>query len=341
MPPNREVESLAETQPSGSSGSGVRGLRLLVTGGAGFIGSRLCDLLVRQGHRVVCLDNFCSSSPQSVEHLRQSERFEMMDADVSEPVQVRGPVDGVLHLATSADPRLFRERPVQIARTAAIGTAVMLELARAHRCRFLLASSDAVYGDPLEQPQRESSLGVLDPVGPRSAYDEAKRFAETLTMAYHAQNGVETAIARIFHSYGEGMPADGRLIPTYIANALQGEPLLVMGSGEQTRAYCHVSDIVDGIVALFRCGYNGPVNLGSPREISVLSLARLIIDLAGSQSSIRFGPALEGDRRARCPDISLAGRVLGWQPRIPLEEGLRRAIEFASAGAAVWGGANA
>ena len=328
MPPKRPKRA-----QSCRSVSGDRPLRLLVTGGAGFIGSRLCDLLVRQGHNVFCVDNFCSSSPRSIDHLRQRAGFEMLDADVAEPFQVKGSLDGILHLATSADPRLFRERPVEIARTAAIGTAMMLELARAHRCRFLLASSDAIYGEPLEHPQAEGSPGVLDPVGPRSAYDEGKRFAETLTMAYHSQAEVDSVIARIFHSYGEGMPADGRLIPTYIAHALRREPLVVMGTGEQTRAYCHVSDIVEGIAALFRSQYHGPVNLGNPREISVLSLARLILDIAGSGSLIEFGPALAGDRRARCPDIALAGRLLGWQPRIALEEGLRRTIAFAQTGA--------
>jgi len=317
------------SQPQPEVRSDDRALRLLVSGGAGFIGSRLCALLIRRGHQVVCVDSFVSSSPRSVEHLLSCERFQLVDHDVSTPLEFEQPLDGVLHLATSADPQLFRARPVQIARTAALGTAAMLELARAHNCRFLLASSDAVYGDPLERPQKENSVGTLDPIGPRSAYDEGKRFAESLTMAYHVQEGVDAVIARIFHCYGEGMPSDGRLIPTYIANALRGAPLLVMGTGEQTRAYCHVSDLVEGILALFRSGYRGPVNLGSPREISVLSLARLIVDLAGSDSPIQSGPSLEGDRRSRCPDISLATRLLGWQPRVPLEEGLRRTIASA------------
>jgi nucleoside-diphosphate-sugar epimerase len=307
-----------------------RPLRLLVSGGAGFIGSRLCDLLVRRGDRVLAVDNLSSSSLRSVEHLRQCENFQLLDHDVSKPLEVAPPLDGVLHLATSADPQLFRTHPVEIARAAALGTAAMLDVARAHACRFLLASSEAVYGNPLECPQTEASLGTLDPVGPRSAYDESKRFAESLTMAYHLQWGVDTVIARIFHSYGEGMPWDGRLIPTYIANALRRAPLLVLGSGEQTRAFCHVSDLVDGVLALFFSAYHGPVNLGSPRQISVLSLAHLIVNLAGSASPIQFGPPLEGERRSRCPDISLAARLLGWYPRVSLEEGLRRTIESAS-----------
>jgi dTDP-glucose 4,6-dehydratase len=266
------------------------------------------------------------------------ESFQSLDHDVSKPLIVAPPLDGVLHLATSADPQLFLTHPVEIARTAALGTAAMLDVAREHGCRFLLASSDAVYGDPLEHPQTETTLGTLDPVGWRSAYDEGKRFAESLTMAYNRQWGVDTAIARIFHSYGEGMPWDGRLIPTYIANARRGAPLLVRGTGEQTRAFCHVSDLVDGILALFLSAHHGPMNLGSPREVSVLNLARLIIGLTGSTSPIQFGPPLEGDRPSRRPDISLATRLLGWYPRVSLEEGLRRTIESAAAFAAdgIW-----
>jgi len=308
------------------SGSESRVLRLLVAGGAGFIGSHLCDLLIRRGHRVLCVDNFCCSSPKSVDQFLRCKRFQLLEHDILTPLDVPAPLDGVLHLATPADPQLFRARPVQIARTAALGTAAMLDLARTHNCRFLLASSDAVYGDPLEQPQKESSFGPLDPVGPRSAYDEGKRFAESLTMAYHVQEGVDTAIARIFHSYGEGMPIDGRLIPTYLANALRGEPLIVLGTGRQTRSFCHVDDVVEGVLALFLSGCHQPVNIGSPHRVSVLSLARLIAKLVGSSSPVQFGPPLAGDRRSRCPDISLAARLLGWQPRIPLKEGLRRTI---------------
>ena len=321
--------------------SAQSGLRLLISGGAGFIGSHLCDLLVRCGHRVLAVDNLFSSSARSVEHLLQCQRFQLLDHDVSKPLDVAQPLDGVLHLATSADPKLFRTHPVEIARAAALGTAAMLDVAREHGCRFLLASSDAVYGDSSDCPQTEASLGALDPVGPRSAYDEGKRFAESLTMAYHVQWGVDTVIARIFHSYGEGMPWDGRLIPTYIANARRGAPLHVLGSGEQTRAYCYISDLVEGILALFHSAHHDPVNLGNSGEISVLSLARLIIDLAGSTSPIRFGPPLEGDRRSRCPDISLATRLLGWRPRVSLEEGLRRTIASMSAAACARDGISA
>ena len=274
-------------------------------------------------------NNLFSSPPGSVEHLLEHENFRLLDHDVAKPISVAPPLNGVLHLATSADPRLFRTHPVEVARAAALGTATMLDVAREHKCRFLLASSDAVYGDSSERPQTERSLGVLDPIGPRSAYDEGKRFAESLTMAYRAEWGVDAVIARIFHSYGEGMPMDGRLIPTYIANALRGAPLLVLGAGEQTRAFCHISDLVEGILALFRSPYSGPVNLGNPREISVLSLARLIVELSGSASPIEFGPPLEHERRSRCPDVSMAARLLGWSPRVTLEEGLGRAIAHA------------
>lgn len=309
-----------------------RGLCLLVTGGAGFIGYHLCDLLLRQGHRVLCLDNFVSSEASSLEGLPHGERFRLIVHDVSQPLEVDEPLDGIFHLATPASPRLFHDRPVEVARAAALGTAVMLELAGKHHCRFLLASSDTIYGDSPERPQKETTLGWLDHLGPRSAYDEGKRFAEALTRAYQVQEGVNAGIARPFHSYGERMPNDGRLLPVYIAQALHGKPLLVMGTGDQTRAFCHISDVVEGMVALFHSAYQGPVNLGSPHEISILSLARLIIALAGSDSRIQFAPALEGDRGGRCPDISLAARVLGWQPRVPLEEGLRKTIEWAKRG---------
>ncbi|MBI2841724.1 MAG: GDP-mannose 4,6-dehydratase [Acidobacteria bacterium] len=309
-------------------------LRLLVSGGAGFIGAHLCDLLVRRGHQVLCVDNLFSSSARGVEHLLRHESFTLIDHDVSKPLAVEPTLNGVLHLATAADPQLFRTHPVEIARAAALGTAAMLDLAREHGCRFLLASSDAVYGDSLERPLAEHCQGAVDPVGPRSAYDEGKRFAESLTVAYQVQWGVDTVIARIFHTYGEGMPSDGRLVPTYIANALQGAPLIVRGTGQQTRAFCHISDLGEGILALFRSAHHGPVNLGDPREISVLALARMIIDLAKSTSRIQFGEPLEGDRRSRCPDITLATRLLGWRPRVALEDGLRKTIAWASAAAA-------
>ncbi len=318
-----------EVAPQPGSEPPPRPLRLLVSGGVGFIGSYVCEAILRHGHRVIAVDNLSSSSPRSVERLAQFANFQLLDHDVVMPLEVEPPLDGVLHLATSASPRLFQTHPVEVARAAALGTATMLDLARQHRCRFLLASSDTVYGEPLESPQTETTLGTIDPVGPRSCYDEGKCFAESLTRAYHAEWGVDTVIARIFHTYGEGMPLDGRLIPVYIANALRGEPLMVLGSGEQTRAFCYISDLVDGVLALFHSAHHGPVNLGSPREISILSLARLIVELAGSASPIQFGPPLEADRRSRCPDISLATRLLGWRPQVPLEEGLRRTIVYA------------
>ena len=306
-----------------------RARHLLVTGGTGFIGSHLCDLLVRRGHRVLCVDNLFSSSARSVEHLLEDEGFRFLRHDVTEPLEVEPRLDGILHLATSAGPQLFRTHPVEVARSAALGTAGMLDLARRHGCRFLLASSDTVYGDPADRPQTERTLGTVDPIGPRSAYDEGKRFAESLTRAYSVQYGVGTVIARIFHTYGEGMPRDGRLIPTFVANALRGAPLLVLGTGEQTRSFCHVSDLVEGMLSLVHSSHGGPVNLGSPREISVLALARLIVELSGSASPIEFGPPLPQERQTRCPDISLATRLLGWQPRVSLEDGLLRTIAAA------------
>ena len=301
--------------------------RFLVTGGAGFVGSNLCRVLIRRGYRVLAIDNRFSSAAKSLSELEHHADFELIERDVSRPLELAGPVDGIFHLATPADPARFRTNPVETAQAAALGTAAMLDVARVHSCRFLLASSDAVYGDPLESPQHEATLGTLDPIGPRSAYDEGKRFAESLTMAYHRQWGTNSVIARIFHTYGEGMPWDGRLIPTYIARALRGDPLLVMGTGEQTRSYCYITDLVEGILALFLSEYHGPVNLGNSREISVLELARLVIALTASKSRIEFGPALAGERRSRCPDISLANGLLGWHPRVTLEDGLRRTIQ--------------
>jgi dTDP-glucose 4,6-dehydratase len=304
--------------------------RFLVTGAAGFLGSHLCRLLIRRGYSVCGIDNRFSATPDSLLDLENCPEFSLIECDVSRPFDPPGQVDGIFHLATPADPERFRTHPVETARSAAVGAAVMLEIAHRLGCRFLLASSDAVYGDVAESPQRETTIGALDPVGPRSAYDEGKRFAESLTMAYHRQFALNGAIARIFHTYGEGMPWDGRLMPTYILRALRGEPLMVMGSGQQTRAYCYVSDMVEGILALFLSDYHGPMNIGNPNQISVLELARLIAGLAGGRSTIEFAPALESDRRSRCPDISLANELLSWSPRVSLEDGLRRTIECAA-----------
>ncbi|MEP6696231.1 MAG: UDP-glucuronic acid decarboxylase family protein [Pseudonocardiales bacterium] len=308
------------------------GTRMVVTGGAGFLGSHLCEELVARGARVVCLDNFVTGAPTNVEHLLEREGFQLIRADVSDYVHVPGKVDAVLHFASPASPIDYLRWPVETLKVGSLGTLHALGLAREKGARFLLASTSEAYGDPLVHPQPETYWGNVNPVGPRGVYDEAKRFGEALTMAYRRSRGVDTTIVRIFNTYGERMrPDDGRAIPTFICQALRGEPMTVHGDGTQTRSICYVDDLVGGILALLDSEEAGPVNIGNPEEMSVRDLAEKIAKLANSSSELRFTARPEDDPTVRQPDITLARTVLGWEPRVAAEEGLRRTIDWFAA----------
>ena len=303
--------------------------RAVVTGGAGFLGSHLCGRLLDDGYEVVCLDNFLTGSPHNVEHLMERPGFRLVRADVSDYVHVTGPVDVVLHFASPASPIDYLRLPIHTLKVGSLGTLHTLGLAREKGARYLLASTSETYGDPQVHPQPETYWGHVNPVGPRGVYDEAKRFAEALTMAYRRTHGVDTAIVRIFNTFGERMrPDDGRAIPTFIRQALMGEQLTVAGDGGQTRSICYVDDLIEGIVRLLHSDHAGPMNIGNPHEISVLDLARWIRDLASSESDIAFVERPEDDPLVRQPDITLARSVLGWEPKVPIEEGLRRTIAW-------------
>jgi dTDP-glucose 4,6-dehydratase len=303
--------------------------RVAVTGGAGFLGSHLCERLLGDGCEVVALDNFLTGTPANLEHLTENERFRLVRADITDYIHVPGPVDAVLHFASPASPIDYLVLPIETLKVGSIGTLHALGLAKEKKARLLLASTSEVYGDPKIHPQPESYWGHVNPVGPRGVYDEAKRYAEALTMAYRRTHQLDTAIARIFNSYGERMrPDDGRAIPTFIRQALRGEPITVSGDGSQTRSVCYVDDLIEGILLLLRSDLAGPVNLGNPHEISMLDLAERIRKLAGSSSDITFIPRPEDDPAIRQPDISLAADKLGWQPKVDLDEGLARTIAW-------------
>ncbi|MQA86992.1 MAG: NAD-dependent epimerase/dehydratase family protein [Streptosporangiales bacterium] len=303
--------------------------RAVVTGGAGFLGSHLCERLVGQGISVVCLDNFLTSSPRNVAHLLDNPGFRCVECDLTDAVHVPGEADLVLHLASAASPIDYLRLPVETLNVGSIGTLHALELAAEKDARFVLASTSEVYGDPREHPQRESYWGNVNPVGPRSVYDEAKRYAEALTAAFHNSRGADTGIVRIFNSYGPRMrPADGRAIPTFIRQALTGEPLTVAGDGTQTRSVCYVDDTVSGILAAAFSDHPGPVNIGSPSELSVRDLAFTIRELSGSDAPVRFVDPPPEDPRVRRPDITLAGELFGWRPMVPVQEGLARTIAW-------------
>jgi len=304
-------------------------MRVLITGGAGFIGSHLCDLLLARGHEVVCMDNLLTGCEANIAAHFGDPRFAFVRYDVTNYMYVEGRLDYILHLASPASPVDFARLAIRILKVGALGTHKALGLARAKGARFLLASTSEVYGDPLEHPQRETYWGNVNPIGVRGVYDEAKRFAEAMTMAYHRMHGVDTRIARIFNTYGERMRADdGRAIPTFITQALAGEPLTVFGDGQQTRSICHVSDLVEGIYRLMESDVTLPVNLGNPAELSMLDLARQIIRLTGSSSTIEFRPLPADDPKVRLPDIGRARALLGWEPRVAPEDGLRRTIDW-------------
>jgi dTDP-glucose 4,6-dehydratase len=301
----------------------------LVTGGAGFLGSHLCDELLARGHRVVCVDNLETGSLANIEHIR-SERFLHLNLDIIEPYFVEEPIDFVYHLASPASPIDYLRLPLHTLKVGSYGTHQTLGLAKKHRARFLLASTSEVYGDPQVHPQPESYWGHVNPIGPRGVYDEAKRYAEALTMAYHRQQGVDTAIVRIFNSFGPRMrPHDGRAIPTFLRQALQDRPITVFGDGSQTRSFCYVDDEIRGLIALAESGYHMPVNIGNPDEFTLLELAEAVIEVTGAQSEIVFEALPTDDPQVRQPDIGLAREILGWEPTVDLREGLRRTIQQA------------
>jgi dTDP-glucose 4,6-dehydratase len=299
----------------------------VVSGGAGFLGSHLCDHLLAKGLRVVCVDNLDTGSLQNVEHLRSGDEFVFVNHDVTEPLFLDEPVDYVFHLASPASPIDYLRLPLHTLKVGSYGTHHMLGLAKFKRARFLIASTSEVYGDPQVHPQPETYWGHVNPIGPRGVYDEAKRYAEALTMAYHRQQGVDTAIARIFNTYLPRMrPHDGRAIPTFIRQALENKPLTVFGDGSQTRSFCYVDDQIRGLYALATSGEHLPVNIGNPREMTLLELAEAVIRVTGSKSEIVFEALPVDDPQVRQPDITRAQQVLGWEPEVELEEGLRRLL---------------
>jgi dTDP-glucose 4,6-dehydratase len=304
-------------------------MRIVITGAAGFLGSHLCDRFLADGHTVVGIDNFITGHPDNIAHLMGEPRFSFIRHDVSTFTYVSGDVDGVLHFASPASPVDYLELPIQTLKVGSLGTHTALGLAKAKGARFLMASTSEVYGDPLEHPQRESYWGNVNPVGPRGVYDEAKRFAEAMTMAYHTYHGLDTRIVRIFNTYGPRMrPRDGRVVSNFIVQALNGEPITVYGEGNQTRSFCYVEDEVEGIYRLFMQGDHMPTNIGNPTEYTVTQLAEMVVELTGSPAPVVHEPLPQDDPRVRQPDITRARTMLGWEPKIPLREGLTRTIEY-------------
>ncbi len=308
-------------------------MRIVITGGAGFLGSHLCDRLLALGNEVICLDNLLTGSINNIAHLLGNEHFRFYKHDVTEYIFVGQSVDAVMHFASPASPRDYLELPIQTLKVGALGTHKTIGLAKHAKARFLMASTSETYGDPLVNPQPETYWGNVNPIGLRGVYDEAKRFAEALVMAYHRYHGVDTRIARIFNTYGPRMrPHDGRVVSNFIVQALKGEPLTVYGAGDQTRSFCYVDDEIEGLIELLMApasdDVHSPVNIGNPQELTVLEIAEKVIRLSGSTSRITFMPLPEDDPKVRRPDISRATHLLDWAPRISLDEGLRRTIEY-------------
>ena len=302
-------------------------MRILLTGAAGFIGSHLTDRLLAEGHEVIGVDSLITGRADNLAHLEGHPRFRFLRHDVTEPLDIAGPLDWVMHFASPASPPKYLAEPIKTLRVNAEGTYHLLELAREKGAAFFLASTSEVYGDPLVHPQPETYWGNVNPVGPRAVYDEGKRYAEAMTTAYHTHYGLPVRIVRIFNTYGPRMdPKDGRVVTNFITQALKGEPLTVYGDGSQTRSFCYIDDLIEGIVRLMGVDYAGPVNLGNPEEYTVLELARLVKELTGSPSEIVFKPLPQDDPKQRRPDISLARRLLGWEPRVSVKEGLQKAI---------------
>lgn len=304
-------------------------MRLLITGGAGFLGSHLCDRFLAEGHEVVVMDNLITGTVANVEHLAGNENFRFIKQDVTEYLYVEGELDAILHFASPASPIDYLQLPIQTLKVGALGTHKTLGLARAKKALYLLASTSEVYGDPLEHPQTEDYRGNVNPIGPRGVYDEAKRFAEAMTMAYHRYHGLDTRIARIFNTYGPRMRLeDGRVVPNFIAQALRHEPLTVYGDGSQTRSFCYVSDMIEGIYKLLFSDEVEPVNLGNPLEMCIMDFAHLVNEITGNPAGVVFEPLPEDDPQVRQPDITKAREVLDWEPVVPLEEGLRTTISW-------------
>ena len=314
---------------------GLAGLELgimanvVVTGGAGFIGSHLCKNLLEEGNKVICVDSFVTGQKKNVEDLLENKSFSLVEHDITKPLKLSEPVDRIYNLASPASPKDFSRIPVEIMLTNSSGLKNMLDFALEKNARILQASTSEVYGNPLEHPQKETYFGNVNPVGERSCYDESKRFAEALIMSYGRKTRLDYRIVRIFNTYGPGMrPDDGRVVPSFICSALENKPLTVFGKGEQTRSFCFVSDLVDGIVKLMESGYKKPVNIGNPNEMTILELAELVKKLSGSKSEISFKPILEDDPERRKPDISVAKKELKWEPKVDVQDGLKRTIEW-------------
>ncbi len=305
-------------------------MRTVITGGAGFIGSHLCERFLADGDDVICVDNMLTGAKRNIVHLLENPRFRLLERNVSEPIAIDGAVDNVLHFASPASPADYLAHPIPTLKVGSLGTHNALGLAKAKEARFLLASTSEVYGDPEVHPQREEYWGHVNPIGPRGCYDEAKRFAEAITMAYHRFHGVKTRIVRIFNTYGPRMRLnDGRVLPNFMGQALRGEPITVYGQGQQTRSFCYVTDLVEGIVRLLNTDFSEPVNLGNPAEITVLQLAREIIALVeGTKSTIIYEDLPQDDPKRRKPDITRAQKLLGWEPTVDRSEGLKRSLEY-------------
>ncbi|MGH9775182.1 MAG: UDP-glucuronic acid decarboxylase family protein [Candidatus Acidiferrales bacterium] len=304
-------------------------MRAVITGGAGFLGSHVCEILLERGWEVLCLDNLITGTEENISHLQENPKFRVVRQDVTRYIDVPGPVDAVLHFASPASPVDYLKLPIPTLKVGALGTHNTLGLALAKNAKYLLASTSECYGDPEVSPQPETYWGHVNPIGPRGVYDEAKRFAEAMTMAYHRAHGVNTRIVRIFNTYGPRMRLnDGRALPNFFYQALTGQPLTVYGDGSQTRSFCYVSDLIEGIHRLLESNEHEPVNIGNPEEITILEFAERVRNIAGVKADIQFRPLPQDDPRRRCPDISKARRVLGWEPKIKLADGLARTMEY-------------
>ncbi len=307
----------------------MKNKRCVVTGGAGFLGSHICEQLLAQGNRVIAVDNFITGSAKNIEHLQKNPNFSVLNHDISKYIDISGEVDAVFHFASPASPIDYLELPIQTLKVGALGTHNALGLALSKNAKFILASTSEVYGDPLVHPQPETYWGNVNPIGPRGVYDEAKRFAEAMVMAYHRVHKIPTHIVRIFNTYGPRMRGfDGRVVPAFICQALRNEPITVFGEGKQTRSFCYVDDLVAGILKLADSNIHDPVNIGNPVERTILEFAKKVLELTGSQSKIVYKPLPEDDPKIRQPDITKAKRELGWEPKFPLEEGLKRTIDY-------------